>query len=142
MILQPIPPDAIEAAWPVIAPFARQMAARLVDDWPEHETKRQAIDGTLALRVIWSPDERKAYGIAGTQIVTKPSGRRFYYIAMVAGHHRERWLHLIEELEADALRQGCDVIATEGRDWTRDLIGRGYQRRREAMMWKVLNGQP
>lgn len=138
MNLVALPPDKIEEAREVILPFAEQMHRRFPDDWPIEETVRQGIEKEIVLWVVWEPSEKKAYGLVGTKLVEKPSGKRVFIVVMAAGHDHDRWVHLIDVLIAEARKQHCKAIQTEGRDWSHQLAERGFQRRRECLLTKEL----
>lgn len=112
--------------WPLVLPFAEQMAQRFPDDWPAAEILRQAEVGTLQLWLAIDPASRTPLAAAGTRIGDKPSGRRVMAIAWLAGRDRRRWLPLLAELEACARLNRCAAIEIEPQSragWQRALPG-------------------
>lgn len=137
MKLVRLPADGLELAWPLLAPFVEQMAERFPDDWPVRETWRQGIEGILSFWVIWEPEERKAYGVVGTRLGEKVSGKRVLSIEIVGGEDHKRWVHLISDLEDYAKANGCQRVDIRGRGgWARSLDG--YRLEREPTLMKVL----
>lgn len=137
MKLVRLPADGLEHAWPLLAPFVEQMAARFPDDWPVRETWRKGLTGELAFWVIWEPDEKKAYGVCGTRLGEKPSGKKVLVIELVSGAEHTRWTHLISELEDYATANGCQRVEIHGRGgWARSLPG--YRFQREPLLTKEL----
>src|SRR3990167_7603222 len=100
MVLFPLHGDALRKVWGAIVPYARMMEARWPDDWPVAEIARQAMTGDILLWLIWEETERRPYGMVGTTVFQKASGKRILDITLMAGHERERWLHLLPQIEA------------------------------------------
>lgn len=138
MLLAPLDRDSLQAAWPTIAPFAQQMAEAFPDDWPVGEILRQATGGALLLWLVWSPRERAAYGLVGTEIHQKPSGRRALVVALAAGRAHERWVHCIATLERHAAAHRCDFVEIRGRaGWARHL--KSYRAKHGVILEKDLH---
>lgn len=136
MILQPIPPDRVDEAWPVLRPFAEMMAARWPEDWPADEIRRSAVNGVTVLWAAWSPKDRKVCGIVGTQMGRKAAGRKVLSIVITAGDARE-CATLVETLEDYGRANGCASVEIHGRaGWLRRLSG--YQLERRPILTKVL----
>lgn len=122
MQLIPVPPDRIAALWPVILPFAEQMAARFPDDWPPAELRRRAEAGLLVLWLIRPPEGGAPNALVGTEIHAKPSGRRALSIAFAAGGDHLRSLAVVPALERYGAAMGCDFVEIRGRaGWGRHL---------------------
>lgn len=120
MILIPLPPGRLEAAWPLALPFAEDMARRFPDDWPVAEILRQARRGTLLLWLVFAPQEGRAHGLVGTEVNDKPGGRRVLSVALAAGDALDRSLHLLGTLERHGAAHGCDAVEIRGRPgWAR-----------------------
>ena len=137
MQLVRLPVDGLELAWPLVAPFVEQMAERFPDDWPVRETWRQGLEGLLGFWVIWEPDEKKAYGVVGTKLGEKPSGKKVLVVEIASGSEHTRWAHLISTLEDYAKANGCQRVEIRGRGgWARTLDG--YRLEREPLLTKDL----
>lgn len=122
MQLIPVPPDRIAALWPLIHPFAEQMAERFPDDWPPHELRRRAESGLMLLWLVRPPESETPSGLVGTELHAKPSGRRGLVIAFAAGSDHRRALAVMPELERYGASLGCDFIEIRGRSgWGRHL---------------------
>lgn len=137
MHLVPIDRDHLAEAWPVIAPFAAQMADQFPDDYPVSEIARAAGAGELLLWVVWDELAKEAFGVVGTTVIDKPSGRRFLDVSLAAGHNHERWVHCIAQLEDHGREMGCQVASVLGRTgWARALTD--YTVGRMAILTKEL----
>lgn len=137
MQLVRLPADGLEQAWPLLAPFVEQMAERFPDDWPVRETWRQGLSGELAFWVIWEPDEKQAYGVVGTKLGEKPSGKKVLVVEIATGTEHKRWAHLISTLEDYAKSNGCRRVEIRGRGgWARALDG--YRLERDPLLTKEL----
>lgn len=125
MILHPIGPAEIETLLPLLGPYLDKMAARFPDDWPVAEIVRQAEAGTLLLWLIWDDEERKPYGLIGTEVLLKPSGRKFLTVRLAAGDDQAEWTDEAERrLLQHARENGCAVFEIVGRGgWERVLTG-------------------
>jgi len=123
MILVPIAREDIEAAWPVVEPFARQMEERFPDYWPVAETYRRATQGDLYLWLVWSEEEKAIYAVIGTEVEVTASGKRVLHAVFTAGHEPEKWMRSAEErLMAHAKGNDCTECRIEGRPgWSKAL---------------------
>lgn len=133
MILYPLSRQEVLPAWEIIEPFARQMAERFPDDWPVDEILRQATEADLVLWLIWSEEERVCYGVIGTEVKIKASGKRVLVLSLAAGREHERWMLTVESRISDhAKANDCATFIVEGRTgwarWLPDLPG--WQRQR------------
>ena len=122
MQLIPVPPDRIAGLWPLILPFAEQMAERFPDDWPPPELRRRAERGLTLLWLVRPPDAIAPIGLVGTEIHPKPSGRRGLVIVCAAGSDHRRALAVMPELERYGASLGCNFVEIRGRSgWGRHL---------------------
>lgn len=137
MRLVPVPAGKVVDWWPLILPFAEQMAERFPDDWPPEETLRQAREGFLKLWLARDEEHQIFVACAGTKLIEKPTGRRAMLIRWCAG--AGDFLPLIRGLEDDAKRQGCTLIEIDPGSrggWARKLPD--YQARPSVMLRKEL----
>lgn len=138
MKLLPLHRDLLAPLWPLVAPFARQMAERFPDDWPLPEIRRRAEEGLLLLWLVWEEAEGAPCAVVATEIHDKPSGRRQLLVALAAGRAHERWVRLIAELERHGRRHGCHYAEVSGRaGWARHLPD--YRPERGAILRKELH---
>ena len=122
VILVPLPPENIEEAWPLVEPYASQMAERFPDDWPEPEIKRAAVEREITLWLVWEPATKEHFALAATCVARKPSGKRVLVIELCVGRESERWVHLIADLEKFGRDNGCVQVELRGRSgWARRL---------------------
>lgn len=137
MRLVPISADRIDEAWAIIKPYAQQMADRFPDDWPLSEIQREAREGTLLLWLVWSDEERQHFGVVGTFVLVKPSGKRVLEVAIAAGVDHGQWVHCITQLEDDARRRDCSSMLIRGRaGWARSL--KDYRVEKDVLLTKEL----
>jgi len=112
--------------------------ARIVEVWPHaRHLIKSAIDETklsdftefegevLAGRqLLWLAISGKSIEAAATTHLTLVNGRKVCVLTACAGHHRERWLSLMQRLEEFAKAEGCAVMRIFGRrGWHRVLDG-------------------
>ena len=139
MRLLSVPPDSIDAWWPLVLPFAEKMAERFPDDWPTFETLRQARSGLLRLWLAHDEGSKSFVAAAGTKLIRKPSGKLVIAIRWCAGNGLGDFLPLIRGIEADGKAQGCTAIEIDPGSragWARALPD--YRARPSVMLTKAL----
>lgn len=112
--------------------------ARIVEVWPHaRHLIKSAIDETKlsdfaefedevlsGRQLLWLAISGKSIEAAATTHLTLVNGRKVCVLTACAGHHRERWLSLMQRLEAFARAEGCAVMRIFGRKgWHRVLDG-------------------
>jgi len=140
MILQRLGPEHVEQAWPLIEPHIQKLAHFFPDDWPVDRVLDQMKDRFVVPWVVWDEKAKECYGVALTEIVVKPSGRKALNIH-VAGHDHREWVRLLTELEEYGKSLGADKVEVIGRTgWERSLPD--YQKARLALFSKELGHGP
>lgn len=119
----PLGPEQLTGAWPLIDEYARAFAERFPDDWPLNEQMRRAVGGETLLWLIWSEDERAAYGFIGTEVRVCASGKRVMKVVSAGGRDHEKWVPLADDvLSEHARRNDCTEFHVDGRvGWQRSL---------------------
>ena len=83
----------------------------------------------MQLWILWDKeDKNQYYGVVVTEILQRPL-KRCLNIRIMTGHHREKWQHLIKNIEKFAWDNKCDsmeLIARPG--WQKELSKFGYNR--------------
>lgn len=131
-------PQQVGEAWGVVEEHARALAARFPDDWPVAELIRRVVAGETVLWLVWSEDDRSAYGILGTEVRVKASGKRVLCVVCAAGRDHERWVAVAEAKLTDHARLNeCAEFHVDGRaGWARSLPG--WQAQRWVNLVKVV----
>ena len=79
-------------------------------------------DKKMQLWILWDKeDKNQYYGVVVTEILQRPL-KRCLNIRIMTGHHRDKWQHLIKNIEKFAWDNKCDsmeLIARPG--WQKDL---------------------
>ena len=66
----------------------------------------------MQLWILWDKEaakESKYYGLVVTEIIQKPL-QRALNIKIMTGSHREKWQHLIKQIEEFAWKNKCDLV--------------------------------
>ena len=91
--------------------------------------KKWIIEEKMQLWILWDKeDKNQYYGVVVTEILQRPL-KRCLNIRIMTGHHRDKWQHLIKNIEKFAWDNKCDsmeLIARPG--WQKELSRYGYQR--------------
>lgn len=124
--LDPITPGRVAAVWPHIAAWVESVAARF-PPWArlaDPKARCEARDAQLWL----IRDGGTIKGCVITQITV--DNERVAEVPLVAGDDMASWLHLLDDLEAWARREGCvAMVSTAGREgWVRTLKNLGWQK--------------
>jgi hypothetical protein len=84
----------------------------------------------MQLWMLWDKEEKNTqyYGVVVTEILQRPL-KKCLNIRIMTGHHRDKWQHLIKNIEKFAWDNKCDsmeLIARPG--WQKVLSRYGYNR--------------
>ena len=74
--------------------------------------KKWIIEEKMQLWILWDKEaakESKYYGLVVTEIIQKPL-QRALNIKIMTGSHREKWQHLIKQIEEFAWKNKCDLV--------------------------------
>jgi len=117
MRLEPIFRHQVAAVWPLITQWLGALNERFPPWWRLADPQAKCESGHAQLWLI--RDGEAITGAVVTQITTDSA--RVAEVALVVGEDMERWLHLIDDLEHWARREGCvAMIATAARGgWAR-----------------------
>ena len=124
-----IPNDLVDSAWKNVEKNIADALARSNGYALAANIKQWIKDKKMQLWILWDKeDKNQYYGVVVTEILQRPL-KRCLNIRIMTGHHREKWQHLIKNIEKFAWDNKCDsmeLIARPG--WQKDLSKYGYQR--------------
>ena len=124
-----IPNDLVDSAWKNVEKDIADALARSNGYALAANIKQWIKDKKMQLWILWDKeDKNQYYGVVVTEILQRPL-KRCLNIRIMTGHHREKWQHLIKNIEKFAWDNKCDsmeLIARPG--WQKDLSKYGYQR--------------
>ena len=124
-----IPNDLVDSAWKNVEKDIADALARSNGYALAANIKQWIKDKKMQLWILWDKeDKNQYYGVVVTEILQRPL-KRCLNIRIMTGHHREKWQHLIKNIEKLAWDNKCDsmeLIARPG--WQKDLSKYGYQR--------------
>lgn len=118
-----IDPKQIDMFWEAVRPFIETAMAESLYDEPSsvYEAIKEA---RAVLWVVWEDGE--IHAVVVTQLEQQPKAK-ICSIWICTGTGREDWEHLISEIEAFAVREGCTLMRHCARPgWARVLKPRGY----------------
>lgn len=126
MRLDPILPHRIAATWPLIAHWLGALDDRFPPWWRLPDPRGKCESGHAQLWLI--RDDSAIKGAVITQITTDQE--RVAEVPIVVGEGMEDWLHLLNDLEHWARREGCvAMVSTAAREgWVRVLKTHGWQK--------------
>ena len=126
MRLIPVLSRDVAATWPQIAHWIDGLAERFPGWCRMPDPRGACIARDAQLWLIRDGSEVK--GAVITRITI--DNERIAEVPVVVGEGLEDWLHLLEELEAWARREGCvAMVSTAGREgWVRILNGHGWRK--------------
>ena len=86
----------------------------------------------MQLWVLWDKEQptptEKYYGVVVTEIIQRKL-RRSCNIFIVTGRHRQKWQHLISELENFAIKNECNCMELFARPgWEKIMKNKNYKR--------------
>jgi hypothetical protein len=127
-----IPNTHIEQVWKKVENDVTQALIRSGGYANSDHFKKYCLDGHCQLLMLWDKDEpeehKKYYGIVITEIIQRPL-IKCCHISIMTGHHREKWQHLIKDIEVWAALNNCDkmeLIARPG--WEKILKNFKYSK--------------
>jgi hypothetical protein len=127
-----IPKDKVELSWNKVEQSVTEALIRSGGYANSNHFKEWCTEGKCQLWILWDVEEpiveKKYYGVVITEVIQRPL-QKCFYIRIMTGHHREKWQHLIKELEKFAYENDCDkmeLIARPG--WEKVLRNFRYKK--------------
>jgi hypothetical protein len=120
-----IPNEKIDEAWHhvesnIADALARSNGYALASNFKEWIKEKK-----MQLWILWDKEsEHKYYGVVVTEIIQRPL-QRVLNIKIMTGTHREKWQHLVKEIEDFAWFNNCDsmeLVARPGWEKKSDYI--------------------
>ena len=89
-------------------------------------------ENKMQLWVVWDKDKpttlEKYYGVVVTEVVQRKL-KRSCQIFIMTGKHRQKWQHLVKELENFAIKNKCDCMELLARPgWDKIMKNHDYKR--------------
>lgn len=138
MRLEPIAPYRLAAVWPLITDWLGALDERFPPWLRLTNPRGKCESGHAQLWLIVTHEfaNGNAEAVRGaviTQITTDSD--RVAEVAVVVGEAMESWLHLLNELEHWARREGCvAMVSTAAREgWAKVLKGHGWEKQAVLM---------
>ena len=124
-----IPNEKIDEAWHhvesnIVDALARSNGYALASNFKEWIKEKK-----MQLWILWDKEsEHKYYGVVVTEIIQRPL-QRVLNIKIMTGTHREKWQHLVKEIEDFAWFNNCDSMELVARPgWEKVLKRFGYKK--------------
>ena len=124
-----IPNEKIDEAWHhvesnIADALARSNGYALASNFKEWIKEKK-----MQLWILWDKEsEHKYYGVVVTEIIQRPL-QRVLNIKIMTGTHREKWQHLVKEIEDFAWFNNCDSMELVARSgWEKVLKRFGYKK--------------
>jgi hypothetical protein len=124
-----IPNEKIDEAWHhvesnIADALARSNGYALASNFKEWIKEKK-----MQLWILWDKEsEHKYYGVVVTEIIQRPL-QRVLNIKIMTGTHREKWQHLVKEIEDFAWFNNCDSMELVARPgWEKVLKRFGYKK--------------
>lgn len=127
MVHLPIPatPEAIEAAWPHVAPFLPAIAksARV----PVEALAAELLGGETQAHLAWDSEGRRAKALLGTRLLRRGEDL-VCELSWLTGKDRHEWTHLLPSVTRWARDMGCSRVAPVVRPgWRKTLEQHGFR---------------
>lgn len=115
-----IPPEDVHIWWPAALRVLAEPLGMTGGRLSPESVLCWLVGGQFQLWVVRDGDGVQAASV--TEVRTYPTGLRALNIVVLGGAHRERWLHVLSEIEAWAEQRGCSRLEMAGRKgWGRIL---------------------
>lgn len=131
-----VDPERIHEIWPHVRPLLeRACRATCLNAFADFEA--DILSGRSLAWLAWNGSAIEA--AAATSLINSDLGK-VCVITLCAGHGMQRWLKLIERIEAYARDEGCAYLRIFGRrGWLRML--KGYEARHVVMEKRLVSSQ-
>ena len=128
MQLVQIPKENIEEVWPIVVKDIADALARSNGYALADHIKKWILEEKMQLWILWSLKDKQYYGTVVTEIIQRPL-QRVLNIKIMTGTHREKWQHLVKEIEDFAWFNNCDSMELVARPgWEKVLKRFGYKK--------------
>lgn len=113
-VVGPLEEAAVRDAWPKVESYLANALAR--DEWKLglDDLLSQIADGAMGLYVVRDFAAGEILAAIACEVQEYPAVNVFN-VAYLGGRDLYRWAHLFGELEAEAVRLGCEIVRITGR---------------------------
>ena len=121
-----IPKENVNDAWGMVSDNVADALSRNQYCTSDH-IKQWILNNEMQLWILWDSKDKKYYGVVITEIIQRPL-QRCLNIKIMTGNHREKWQHLIKQVEDFAWQNNCDLLELVARPgWKRVLKPFGFK---------------
>lgn len=110
----PLDEDRVMDAWPKVEAFIDSAIAREGWKYTTGDILQQIGEGQLGLYIVTDDETGEILAAIACEVQEYPR-RNVFNIAFCGGRDLYRWAGLLGQLEADAVRFGCDTVSITGR---------------------------
>lgn len=122
-----IPTDKVEDTWSMVSNNIADALARSNGYALADHIKKWILANKMQLWILWDSKDKKYYGVVVTEIIQKPL-QRALNVKIMTGSHRDKWQHLIKQIEKFAWHNNCDLVELIARPgWKRVLKPFGFK---------------
>ena len=122
-----IPTDKVEDTWSMVSNNIADALARSNGYALADHIKKWILSNKMQLWILWDSKDKKYYGVVVTEIIQKPL-QRALNVKIMTGSHRDKWQHLIKQIEEFAWHNNCDLVELIARPgWKRVLKPFGFK---------------
>ena len=122
-----IPTNKVEQVWSFAVKDVADALARSNGYARAEHIKKWILEDKMQLWILWDSQDKKYYGVVVTEIIQRPL-QRCLNIKIMTGNHREKWQHLVKQIEDFAWQNNCDLLELVARPgWKRVLKPFGYK---------------
>jgi len=122
-----IPTDKVEDTWSMVSNNIADALARSNGYALADHIKKWILTNKMQLWILWDSKDKKYYGVVVTEIIQKPL-QRALNVKIMTGSHRDKWQHLIKQIEEFAWHNNCDLVELIARPgWKRVLKPFGFK---------------
>ena len=122
-----IPTNKVEQVWSFAVKDVADALARSNGYARAEHIKKWILEDKMQLWILWDSQDKKYYGVVVTEIIQRPL-QRCLNIKIMTGSHREKWQHLVKQIEDFAWQNNCDLLELVARPgWKRVLKPFGYK---------------
>ena len=124
-----IPAKSTDEVWGVVKNDIANALTRSNGYALSDHIKKWIKETKMQLWILWDSEaekQNKYYGVVVTEVIQRPL-QRCLNIKIMIGRHREKWQHLIKNIEDFAWKQNCDLLELVARPgWKKVLKPFGY----------------
>lgn len=123
-----IPKENINEVWHIIETDITNALNRSNGYALSEHIKQWLLENKMQLWILWNINSNEKYfGTVVTEIIQRPL-QRCLNIKIMTGKHREKWQHLIKQIEEFAWQNNCDLLELVARPgWKKILKPFGYK---------------